>query len=88
MAKIKNANKEEKVAVEVKAPMVITPAVNMPAAAPTVPFEAWWASRKSRIPAHHHKEIIKADFKSRKVGDKATMKDYDGALGAYGVALK
>ena len=52
---------------------------------PEVDFETWWVLRSGRIPAHHHKEIVKADFKGRGLGHKASMAEYDAALKAYGL---
>lgn len=52
-----------------------------------VDFEAWYAARQKAIPAHHHKEIIRADFKGRKVPEMATMAIFDDALKKYGVKL-
>lgn len=48
-------------------------------------FDGWYAGRASRIPAHHHKEIIRADFRGRKVPVMATMAEFDAALKKYGV---
>jgi hypothetical protein len=50
-------------------------------------FESWYAERSGAIPAHHRKEIIKADFAGRKVPDMATMAQFDDALKKYGVEL-
>lgn len=57
------------------------------AEAPKVEFDAWYAARAAAIPAVHKKEIIKADFKGRKVPMIATMDDFDEALKKYGVKL-
>ncbi len=54
---------------------------------PKVDFDVWYALRKSKIPSNHHKEIIKADFKGRKVPAMATMAEFDEALKKYGVKL-
>jgi len=54
---------------------------------PKVEFDAWYAARAAVIPAIHKKEIIKADFKGRKVPMVATMSDFDEALRKYGVKL-
>lgn len=56
-------------------------------AVPQLDFDAWYALRKPRIPKHHHKEILKADFKARGLGQQASMQDFDGALEKYGVKL-
>ena len=50
-------------------------------------FEAWYGQREKLIPAHHRKEVIKADFKGRKVPELATMEEFDQALKLYGVEL-
>lgn len=52
-----------------------------------VEFDAWYAARSASIPAIHKKEIIKADFKGRKVPMIASMEDFDKALEKYGVKL-
>lgn len=51
-------------------------------------FDAWWALREKKVPQHHMKEIILADFKARKLSLKETMSTYDEALRKYGVKLK
>ena len=53
----------------------------------TVSFDSWYHQRKQNIPKHHMKEILAADFKSRGLGDQATMAEYDKALKLYGVKL-
>jgi hypothetical protein len=57
------------------------------AEAPKVHFDGWYAARAAAIPVIHKKEIIKADFKGRKVPMMATMKEFDEALKMYGVKL-
>lgn len=52
-----------------------------------VDFDAWYAMRAARIPKHHHKEIIKADFKARGLQQQESVKDFDAALEKYGVKL-
>lgn len=54
---------------------------------PLVEFDAWYASRASRIPSQHHKEILWADFKARGLKKMALMNEYDEALKKYGVQL-
>ena len=54
---------------------------------PKVQFDGWYALRSSVIPAIHKKEILKADFKGRKVPMIATMAEFDEALKKYGVQL-
>lgn len=64
-----------------------------PSKAPVVPkeefvdFETWYAAREGAIPGHHRKEILKADFKGRKVPNMATMAQFDDALREYGIKL-
>lgn len=50
-------------------------------------FDGWYAMRKHLIPALHKKEILKADFKARKVPALATIAEFDEALKKYGVKL-
>lgn len=52
-----------------------------------VSFDSWYHQRKSKIPKHHMKEILIADFSSRGLGTEATMEEYDKALKLYGVEL-
>lgn len=52
-----------------------------------VDFDGWWAARATKIPGHHHKEIIKADFRGRGLSMMETMEDYDDALKDYGLKL-
>ena len=35
-----------------------------------VDFDTWYSLRKDSIPKHHHKEIIKADFKGRGINQE------------------
>ncbi|MEM4726481.1 MAG: hypothetical protein QXG63_06030 [Nitrososphaerales archaeon] len=65
---------------------VVQPVLEIPEE-PKVEFDAWYALRKSKIPSHHHKEIIKADFAGRKVPNMATMAEFDAALEQYGIKL-
>ena len=58
------------------------------AAVELLSFEEWFALREKSIPSHHHREILKADFKGQKVPDKATADQFDSALARYGVKLK
>ena len=53
-----------------------------------VSFDQWYMMRASSIPGIHRKEILKADFKGRGLGDKAAAEKYDEALEKYGVKLK
>lgn len=52
-----------------------------------VSFDEWYSLREKQIPRHHHKEILKADFKGQKMPEKATMDQFDSALIKYGVKL-
>jgi hypothetical protein len=52
-----------------------------------VDFDTWYIVRKHLIPAHHYKEIVRADFKGRKLPKLCTMKEFDSALEKYGVKL-
>ena len=54
---------------------------------PKMQFDGWYALRSSVSPAIHKKEILKADFKGRKVSMVSTMAEFDEALKKYGVAL-
>lgn len=54
---------------------------------PKIDFDGWHAMRKHLIPALHKKEILKADFKARKVPALATLREFDEALKKYGVQL-
>lgn len=51
-------------------------------------FDAWYAMRASQIPGRHMKEILRADFEGRGLGNKETIAKYDMALEKYGVKLK
>ena len=52
-----------------------------------IDFEHWYSMREEAIPAQHHREILKADFKGQKVPALATMDQFDNALRKYGVEL-
>lgn len=52
-----------------------------------VDFDAWYGVRSKQIPSQHRKEILKADFKGRKVPAMTTMAEFDLALKKYGVLL-
>lgn len=54
---------------------------------PKLDFHAWFSMRAAQIPPQHHKEIIKADFKGRKVPMMATIAEFDEALTKYGIKL-
>lgn len=68
------------------APVAIVP-VPKKEAAPKVDFDAWFAMRGAKIPGRHHKEIIKADFKGRGLGQYESLQDFDKALKQYGINL-
>lgn len=61
--------------------------IDEPMAEQLMEFEEWYSLREGLIPAHHHREIIKADFKARKVPNMATLKEFDEALRRYGISL-
>ena len=50
-------------------------------------FDEWYSLREKAIPRQHHKEILKADFKARKIPQMATQAQFDEALRKYGVKL-
>ncbi len=52
-----------------------------------VEFDVWYVLREAKIPKHHHKEIIKADFKGQGLSDHETMAVFDAALKKYGLML-
>lgn len=52
-----------------------------------IDFDTWYIVRRSLIPPHHHKEIIKADFLARKVPHMCTMEEFDSALEKYGLKV-
>ena len=51
-------------------------------------FDAWWATVEKKIPEHHRKEIIKADFRARGLSLKESMQSYNEGLNKYGLKLK
>jgi hypothetical protein len=60
------------------------------AAAPApekIEFEQWWAMRKNRIPAMHHREVVWADFKGRGMNVVETAEAFDAALKKYGIKI-
>lgn len=52
---------------------------------PKISFDVWFFTKK--IPLHHAKEIIWADFKSRGLSKMETKSSYDKALLKYGLKL-
>ena len=54
---------------------------------PKMDFDTWFAINSHLIPSHHYKEIIRADFKARKLTAEETQEDFDKALRLYGVKL-
>lgn len=52
-----------------------------------VDFDGWYALRGPKIPKHHHKEILRADFTARGLGQCESLEDFDAALSMYGVKL-
>jgi hypothetical protein len=53
-----------------------------------VSFEVWWMKRSPFIPKQHRKEILRADFTGRGLGDKELDIAFDAALEKYGVKIK
>jgi len=53
-----------------------------------VDLDSWYFLRSKNIPGQHMKEIIRADFKARGLGNKDTMENFDKALESYGVKIK
>ena len=54
----------------------------------TISFEEWYSMQEKNIPSHHHREILKADFKGQGIIGEATKDQFDMALKKYGVDLK
>jgi arginine/lysine/ornithine decarboxylase len=54
---------------------------------PKIDFDAWWALVENKIPTHHNREVIKADFRGRGLSSQETMQAYNEALGKYGLKL-
>lgn len=52
-----------------------------------ISFDSWYHARMAKIPKAHLKEIIWADFNSRKLTKEEKAEDYDKALGKYGIKL-
>ena len=52
-----------------------------------ISFDSWYHARMARISKIHLKEIIWADFNSRKLSKEEKAEDYDKALEKYGVKL-
>lgn len=50
-------------------------------------FDSWYAMNEDKIPGHHRKEIIKADFKGRGMKQEESSASFDAALRKYGVKL-
>lgn len=50
-------------------------------------FSSWYHQRKHKIPKHHLKEILWADFVARGVKEQSTVEEFDKALELYGVKL-
>lgn len=81
-------NKQAKVELDADVkPVENAPEEVVVVAEPKVDFESWYALRKDSIPAIHKKEIIKADFKGRKVPMQSSIAEFDLALKKYGVKL-
>ena len=52
-----------------------------------VDFTVWWVLNEKKIPVHHYKEIIQADFKGQGLSDMELMADFDVALKKYGLDI-
>ena len=74
-------NENNKVVLEEVVEVMVEPVVEL------VDFETWLSVRASKIPACHHREILKADFNARKVPVMASMAEFDAALKKYGVSI-
>lgn len=61
--------------------------VQAPTSEELVEFDSWYATRSNRIPNHHMKEILAADFKGRGLSMQETMEKFDKALCHYGIKL-
>lgn len=83
----KNKKSSFSQAQEAKPEAVESQEQEMASEAELVDFDGWWATRRSKIPEHHRKEIIRADFKGRGLSDSETMEDFDAALKLYGLKL-
>jgi hypothetical protein len=53
-----------------------------------IDFDTWYGLREGLIPPHHYKEILRVDFKARKVPKLTSVEEFDMALKKYGVELK
>jgi hypothetical protein len=52
-----------------------------------ISFDIWWMMNSAKIPKLHRKEVVKADFKGRKLTDMEYKSTFDEALVKYGVKL-
>ena len=62
---------------------VQSPAVK--AQLPKMAFDAWWAMTQKKLPQHHHKEVVMADFMARGLSTQESMATFNKALEQYGV---
>ena len=53
-----------------------------------IDFDAWWAMNEKKIPAHHHKEVILADFRARGLSLRESIQSYNDGLKRYGLKIK
>lgn len=79
-----NKNKESKWAPK---PKIEAPEVSAPMPE-KIDFDSWWALVSAKIPAMHHREIVKADMVGRGMTDSETFEDFSAALKKYGIELK
>lgn len=80
----RNHRQEQAPQVQAPAPASAEPLVQ---AVEKLDFDAWFAMRHERIPKHHRKEILLADFGARGLSQQETSEDFDAALKQYGVKL-
>jgi hypothetical protein len=73
-------NKKAQPAAELEAP-------KMESSEPKIEFDEWWSLVQKKIPAIHHKEIIKADFRGRGLSNLETMEAFNKAIEMYGLKL-
>ena len=79
---VKTSLKEQIKVMEQKKRAEVAPAKERPK---LVDFDSWFHMRKSKIPAHHLKEIIWSYFASRGLSTKETIETYDNELKRYGI---
>lgn len=88
MTKSKKVNKEKIKEIEHKKPAVKAIKAVVSDVEKEISFDEWYMIRSSFIPKIHMKEILQADFKSRGLGNEASLARWDAALEKYGIKLK